>query len=261
MPKLADLQQSFQAFLLDGQEGIEAHIVDHEKASAEKRLKVYSEAYYLRLLEALGDNYPALRTFLGEADFTVLGRAYIRAYPSRHASIRWFGEHLVQFLELSSPSPKRPELAELAKFEWALSSAFDAEDIQPMTLDAIAALPPTAWPSMRLVFHPSMQRLNLQHHVPAIRKAVDEGKPPPPAETNPRPVEWLVWRKELACYFRSLEADEAWALDAATEGATFGAICEGLCEWVQADQVALHAAGLLKRWVLDDLVAELPYSD
>ena len=37
----------------------------------------------------------------------------------------------------------------------------------------------------------------------------------------------------------------------------FAAICEGLCEWVDAQNVAAHAAGLLKQWLTDGLISEI----
>ncbi|OGI49418.1 MAG: hypothetical protein A3E57_01595 [Candidatus Muproteobacteria bacterium RIFCSPHIGHO2_12_FULL_60_33] len=49
--------------------------------------------------------------------------------------------------------------------------------------------------------------------------------------------------------------DEAWALDAARTGESFATICEGLCEWIDTQNVALHAAGLMKQWIADGIVS------
>lgn len=56
-------------------------------------------------------------------------------------------------------------------------------------------------------------------------------------------------------HWRSLGEDEAWALDAVREGGNFGVICEGLCRWHGADEVAMQAASFLKRWVTDGLIS------
>ena len=37
----------------------------------------------------------------------------------------------------------------------------------------------------------------------------------------------------------------------------FAEICEGLLEWIDADQVALTGAGFLKQWVSDQLLTGL----
>ena len=67
----------------------------------------------------------------------------------------------------------------------------------------------------------------------------------------------MIWRQDLLTYFRSLIVDEAWALDAMQRGETFADICEGLTEWIDAQNVAVHAVGLLKQWLTDGLISEI----
>jgi hypothetical protein len=51
--------------------------------------------------------------------------------------------------------------------------------------------------------------------------------------------------------------DEAWALDALIAGQNFADICQGLCEWIDTQHVAAHAAGLLKGWIGDGMIARI----
>ena len=39
--------------------------------------------------------------------------------------------------------------------------------------------------------------------------------------------------------------------------ARFGEMCEALCEWHEADAVPLVAAGMLKRWIVEELLTRL----
>ena len=57
--------------------------------------------------------------------------------------------------------------------------------------------------------------------------------------------------------FRSIEVDEAWALDQARQGADFSAICGGLTEWIDAQYVAQRAVEFLKRWLIDELIIKV----
>jgi len=66
---------------------------------------------------------------------------------------------------------------------------------------------------------------------------------------------WVLWRSDLVVRWRSLSVDEAVALDAVRTGATFGEVCELLCEHVDPDSAGMHAASLLKRWLNDGLLA------
>jgi hypothetical protein len=257
-PALATLQGQFQDYVLGARPGIEAAVVGNDRADARTRLNVYADAYRLRLLEALGNDYEALRLFLGADKFEQLGRAYIEAHPSDTASVRWFGRHLPEFLGATAGYAARPVLRELALFEWNKGEVFDAPDDEPLLIEAIAAVPPESWPEMRLLPHPTLRRLDLRWNVPAICQAYEAQEKVPKARARPRVVSWLLWRDEaLNIRWRALGADEAAAVDAMRAGHSFGELCELLCQWVEPEQAAMHAAGLLKRWVVDRLIVDL----
>ena len=221
-------------------------------------LNVYRHAYAARLLEVLASDYPKLKVLAGEAMFDRLGRAYIAAHPSRSFSARWFGAELPGFLAATSPFSDQPALGAMATFEWAIATAFDAADAPAEPLAALAAVPPTAWPGMRLHPHPTLVRIDLVVDVPGVWRRLDRreaaGAIP---EATGAPAAWLVWRIGLDVKFRALPADEAWAIDAMRRGEDFAAICEGLCGFVDADQAAFRAAGLIRTWIEADLIGQL----
>jgi len=255
---LANLQGQFQDYVLGAKPGIETAVIGNDRGDARTRLNVYADAYRLRLLEALGNDYEALRLFLGADKFEQLGRAYIEAHPSDTASVRWFGRHLPEFLGATPGYAARPVLRELALFEWGKGEVFDAPDDAPLLIEAIAAVPPESWPEMRLLPHPTLRRLDLRWNVPAICLACEMQKKAPKARAKAQAVPWLLWRDEaLDIRWRALRADEAAAIDAMRAGRSFGELCELLCEWVEPEQAAMHAAGLLKRWVFDRLIVDL----
>ena len=63
--------------------------------------------------------------------------------------------------------------------------------------------------------------------------------------------------KLYTCLFASLGWDVLGALRA---GADFTAICETLCEWIEADHAAPRAAGLLKSWIAEGLLRDVQLS-
>jgi hypothetical protein len=255
-PSLARLQYRFQTYLLSLTGPMEQEIVS-DALDARTRLTIYADAYRLRLLEALETDFVALRALVGPEEFDRLGRAYIDAHPSDHYSLRYFGRHLSRFLARSAPYRDNPLLAELARFEWAMTDAFDAPDVGVAATDDMAGVPPEGWPGLRFDLHPSLQRLELRWNAPAVWNAVDGEQPLPDPEQAPYPIGWMVWRQGLHIYFRSLSVDQAWMLDALHDDQTFAAVCEGLTEWIDAQHVALHAAALLKQWLEDGLIARI----
>lgn len=59
---------------------------------------------------------------------------------------------------------------------------------------------------------------------------------------------WLIWRQRLKNYFRSLDAIENAALEAALAGASFGEVCAVLGQWLPDDEVPLRAATPIGTW-------------
>jgi hypothetical protein len=254
--KLSSLQHDFQGYLLDGRTEVETHI-DGRRVDPRQRLKIYYDAYRSRLVEAMSSDYEAVRAVMGLEAFEVACREYVEATPSVHRNVRWYGERFPSFLQQTSPWSERPELCELARFEWSITLAFDAEDAQTVAFDDLARLPPSSWPVLGFILHPSVQTLELKSNAPAQRKAMDAAEALPPLNWSDIPIPWLLWRKDLVVCFRSIDPSEYWALQAIADGANFTSLCEGLCEWFAADEAATAAARLLRRWVDDGLIADL----
>jgi hypothetical protein len=257
MNTLRRLQEDFQGYLLARDDRMRPHALGSAQVSAEERLAIYADGYRLRLLEALDTDYPGLHAMLGDDDFDAMGRAYIAAHPSPYFSLRWFGDRLSAFLRSTEPYARYPVFTEMATFEWTKSDAFDAADSEVASIRDMATISPEAWPGLRFMLHASVRRLDLRWNVPTVWKAIDAGQEPPALQENEYPIAWLVWRQNLLTYFRSLNVDEAWALDALQRGESFATLCEGLTEWIDAQNVAVHAVGLLKQWLTDGLIREI----
>ncbi|MCP5367893.1 MAG: putative DNA-binding domain-containing protein [Hyphomicrobiales bacterium] len=263
---LADLQFRFQDFLLNGgddpQDPLPGLVSGTSKAGAGELMAVYFNAYRLRLMEVLGEDFKALKVFLGEDGFETLALAYIDQHPSRHPSIRWFGQRLPLCLATHPPYRDEPVLRDLAAWEWALGEAFDAADADPVTFEQVAAVPPDAWDGLGFTFQPALRRLDLEWNVPAYRAAVEDGAGAPEAPApSGAPVPWLIWRRGLDTLYRSMEADEARALDLVRAGAGFGALCADLAQTMDPEQAPEQAPGraatFLRTWIDDGLVCGL----
>lgn len=249
MSGLAGLQSEFQEYLLRGAPGIEARVQGSARVPIETRLGIYAGAYGSRLIDALESSYPALAALLGAEDFRVLGALYVRAHDSSYFSIRDYGDALAEFLGAHPHYAEVPVLAELARWEWTLGAVFDAADAEPVGAAALAAVAPAEWAELRFRFHPSVRRLGLRWNVPQLWKALTDALERPQLSVTAQPVEWLLWRRDLKSYFRSLGADEAAALDAARAGASFGELCELLADTSGSERTPAEAAALLSGWL------------
>lgn len=254
MNSLATLQEEFQSFVLDADPSVQSQIVSTREVSAADRLAIYGDAYRLRLIDALASNYPRLKQAIGDAGFNAIALRYIQTQRSHHPSIRWYGDRLSVLL--ASDRANEPWLAELAKWEWAVAAAFDARDAEIIDATSLAHIEPDQWSSLRLAFHPSLQRVDLHSNAAALFKAFTEESVPPTPQVD-TPSAWLIWRQDLKTQYRSLPQDEAAMLDLMRAEGSFGDACELLCDWHDAESVPLQAATYMQRWLHDELVCAL----
>lgn len=249
---LAQLQEELARHIIAGDERIAARVAATAQSPARMRLGIYFQAYRTRLTAALASNVPRLKQLVGDEVFDRLARQYIGQYPSRTASIRWFGDALAQMLR--ELQPHEPWLAELAGWEWAIAAAFDAADREPISPDPLAHIAPEDWGALQLEFHPSARHLQMATNAPAIFKALTDGDAPPRPARLERPQSWLIWRRQLDPRYRSIDAAEAASFELARAAGTFGAICERLCDWYEPADVPGRAAAMLKHWISDAIV-------
>jgi len=258
MADLRGTQQAFRRYLMLDDEDVKTLVADSDGAITQHRLATYYNAYRNRLIDALAANYPAVQQYLGEQAFEQLALAYLDSFPSMKRSVRWFGDQLAAFLSTRDDLQERELLSEIARFEWARVSVFDARDSDCLvSLQEMAELPVNQWPQTGFEFISAMRILDLSTNAPQLANAIEANQPRPAVEYQSLPVRWLIWRQGHNIVWRSLAVHEAWAIEAAINGDSFSLICEGLQEWLIPEQVAMAAAGIVKQWITDQLITKL----
>ncbi|MCK5667025.1 MAG: putative DNA-binding domain-containing protein, partial [Thiotrichaceae bacterium] len=235
-------------------EDFENDIISTEDALAEHRLGAYYNAYRIRLIDSLATDFECLQKEIGDEGFELMILDYLKHYPSENPSVRWVGTHMVEFLK-HSEHPDKKFLTELAEFEWSQGLCFDAGDSkQIFRLEDMAQIAPESWPQLTFQFHDSVRWLDLHSNAAPYWVALDNNEELPEKHHEEIPTRWLMWRKGMSPNWRSLEVAEAWAIEAAYNGANFAELCEGLLEWIGEDLVAMTAAGFLKQWIHEELI-------
>lgn len=254
MSPLATLQAGFQAYLLDdSRKTAFKPVVDDNKVGATQRLKIYHNAYRLRIVGAFAAAYPMLQAYLGDDAFANVARSYLTKTPSIYPNMRWYGAQMPA--HLLSVLAKHPIAAELAQFEWTLSLAFDAEDTTIINLQDLARIPPENWGDLRFKFQPSTHLLALHYNAVAVWQALNVEQTPPQALKQEAVTHWLIWRQDLTCKFRLLASAEVQAIEMALAGKSFGDICETLFETL-GDEAVNQAAQYLAGWLEAGLLCE-----
>jgi len=219
------------------------------------RLHIYSNAYRARLGEALKENYPVLARVLGDDGFADLSAAFLHSHPSRTPSIRWLGASLAEFVAHDTDALPHPSLCDLIRMEWALNTAFDGADANPLQVADMLMLAPADWPSLRFEVHPTLHLLSMNWNVEPLWTALSADEN---ADTEP-PEEFqhylLIWRDNHRTQWRSVGSLEAQLLQATIQGDCFAALCETAAQ-MSDTATAETVAGYLRNWIESGLLAK-----
>lgn len=253
-PDLRQWQALFRNAVLHGDTEIRRHIAKDGISDAHQRLAVYTEAYVLRLLEVLQDDFSALHTLLGERHFNRLACAYIGVHPSPEHSVRRFGCQFASFLGQHRIRPAW--IRALADFEWRVGEVLDAADEAALTAPELAAVPQSQWPDLRLALRPAVQLGKWAWNAPQLLQAAESGAPASSTpHREPHPRWWLIWRQGLEARWRQLDKPEAWALRALQRGESLAALGSRLQQsGVPQGQVPAQLVTCLQHWLAAGLI-------
>lgn len=207
----------------------EAFIAPNSQLSAFERLEIYNRQYWFRVLGALAEDFPALRTVVGARAFEAISIAYLTAHPSRSFRLRNLGSKLADWLAANPRfSGRRHALAlDVARIEWAFVEAFDSAERAPLTLDQITTLDAGS----RLTLQPHLQLIALSYpaddlvlnlHKGDKRQTSEAGLPHDDAPDAParlpklrrRPTWLAAHRVDNSVYYLRLKREEFLTLSA-----------------------------------------------
>ena len=257
-PSLAKVQAAFQQAILAADDAAPPAILDGfappPRGDQGPNFAAYRDGYRLRLAEFLANDFPVLRGEMGDENFGALVEDYIAATPSRFRNARWFGARLPEFLASAPRWREDAARRDLARFERALSDAFDAADAPTLGVEALHELPQEDWPRLVVAFHPSLHALDLVGGTLARHQASAAGEQAG-AETQARETV-VVWRADPEVLCRALDEDERIMLTRAMAGAAFDELC-GLLAFRAPENVALRAGALLAGWFAQGWISAL----
>ena len=254
-PSLHEVQSLFweSVAIHPGQDSIAPTLIrlvrGRDISDRETRIRVYSDAYYLRLRDVLREDFPRVAALLGLQQFNEIVQAYLEAFPSEHPSVRHLGHSLAEFLRRRNDIPKC--LADLAQLEWARVEAFDAPDAECATIDDLVRVPPEAWPAIRFSAIPAIKTLRVQYKVHQLwsgGKSVEVAA----SETSIR-----VWRaSDWRILHAPMDERESAALQKMISGEPFAVICEIFADLPEMEAVK-NATALLGRWIADGIITRI----
>jgi hypothetical protein len=218
-------------------------IKPNDRLTSFERLEIYNRQYWFRLFSSMAEDFPGLRSVLGDRRFDAMCKAYLVDCPSRSFTLRNLGSQLQSWLRKHPKWAGSKQLLalDIVRLEWADIEAFDGKaepTLQPEDLAQAAA-----GPNLRLKLQPYVQLLQFHYPVDdlllSVRKDEDTDfasnaftekhkrkKVQAVAKLKPATIFLVVHRVDFSAYFRRIDAEEFAILTALRDGKTLAKAIE-----------------------------------
>lgn len=132
--KLKELQTWFaevitrpinEKFISSNDRPIEKYIKPSPTLKPEKRIEIYHQQYWWRLLSAMQSTYTMATRMLGYRKFNkLIAIPYLKTYPSEHYSVSHIGDRLLEWMETWYQEDDKPILIDSIAIDDAMHKAF-----------------------------------------------------------------------------------------------------------------------------------------
>ncbi|MBC2669783.1 putative DNA-binding domain-containing protein [Novosphingobium piscinae] len=240
------MQADFRAWLVEADEAAGARL------GPTAGLAVYQNNYRASLMGSLEATFPRLELWLGSSAFAAAAAHYADQHPPHSWTLDAFGARFAD--ALVGLYPDDPEVAELARIEWAVGQAFVAADAAPVDPAMLAAV---NWDTAGLQFVQSLVRLELVSNADALWLALVAEEQPPAVVVERSATTLLVWRQGFESVMRRADPAEITLLELALAGHSFAELCGKLALQFDETAAVAMAGHQLGRWIGDKLIAAI----
>jgi len=217
------------------------YIKPNDRLTSFERLEIYNRQYWWRVLGSMTEDFPGLRTVLGDQRFEDMCRAYLTDCPSQSFTLRNLGARLEGWLRKNPRWIRgKKELAlDMARIEWADVEAFDGAAEPVLRVEELESAPVG---KLKLRLQPYVQLLALHYPVDdlvlqvrndeehgadfasnAIVEHRKKSKVKALAGLKAQEIFLVVHRVDFSVYYRRIDREEYAMLTALRAGKLLGA--------------------------------------
>src|SRR5215472_12071206 len=149
MLSLPELQKRFAASLFGEPTAPVAPWIRADGIAAELRLGIYRNNLQEGFAKTLALEFPVVRRLAGEDYFRQLALSFLAHHPSRSGDLHHVGAPFAAFLRGQFAGTAYEYFADVAALEWARQECLVAEDDEALDANALQAVPPHGYASLR----------------------------------------------------------------------------------------------------------------
>jgi len=210
---LRDLQAAFAAHVLgDEQPGLVAAVGDG------RRLAIHRHHVARSLATALAATFPTVQALVGADFFRQIAQVFVvRSLPTQPV-LAEYGAEFPDFLAAPEAGHGLAYLADVARLDWALNTAFYSPRGSRLTAADLAGIPPEQLASKKLTLAPGTALVRSRYPLDLIWAASQPGAPEGTVDIDQGPARLLVLPRAQDAGFIVLGEGEAAFVAAVADG-------------------------------------------
>jgi hypothetical protein len=244
----------FSSALLDPERATPAIVAGPAGKGALRRYNVYRNNVTVSLIDALAAVYPAVQRITGADFFRAMARFHVRAMPPTSPLLFDYGRDFPAFIGTYEYAQGMPWLADVARIERAWLDAYHAADSQPLSAEALAAIPPERLAGAVFTAHPAACVLRSSYAVVTIFAANRGDDAMVPIDAG-EPEDALITRPDAEVIVRHLPEGGAVFLTCLLAGLTLGEAAASALEFSPSFDIAAGIAGMIEAGVFTSVIS------
>jgi hypothetical protein len=182
------------------------------------RLAIHRHHIASSLARALATTFSTVQALVGEEFFRQAAQAFARDVPPTQPVLAEYGADFPAFVAGYAPAQGLPYLADVARLDWALNTAFYSPRGRRLSATELAAVPPEELTAAGVPLAAGTTLLRSVYPLDLIWAASQPGAPDTPVDLAHGPVRLLVLRHAEEAGFIILSEGEAAFVAALQEG-------------------------------------------
>lgn len=243
---------NFASALLDPGRPVPAVVSGPGRKASAKRYGVYRNNVTVSLINALAAVYPATQRITGPDFFRMMARLHVRATPPTSPLLFEYGREFPAFIERYEHAQSMPWLADVARIERAWLDAYHAADIEPLSPEALAAVPAERLADIVMVPHPAARIVRSRYSALTIFAANRLDNPVTRIDVG-EPDDALIARPQFEVFARRLPPGGAEFLAHLIAGEPLGAAAAAAIDDSPNFDLAANISGMIGAGVFTDI--------
>lgn len=200
----ADQQADFAASVLDVARPIPNAVTSYSTPHPVQRFAIYRNNVYAGLTGTLRSRFPVVARLVGDEFFAAASRMFVEAHPPASPVLITYGAEFPRFLTNFEAAADVPYLPDVARFEWLQAEAYHSADAEPLSAEALAALPFNEAEHLVLDPHPAVRVLASPYPVFSIWRTNTHDEDVTPIDASAGGEAVLITRPHLDVELRKI---------------------------------------------------------